>query len=333
MAIDVADGYVKLGNYKYIHLADIPDKITEDEWYNCGTYLGHANGAGNHVHFEWVMANENLDPLADNGITPFSDGTAPIIEANSIRLFVDGTEQELDPDFVYGDIDIVAEIRDLMDPGFSSDRCNVYKVGFEILGGDPPLDLEYRHVYNNRWGGGFLHTVYTNDSYIDGDRNPPSRFFYYVTNYANDTFEWPRNGYWRSRSVPDGKYTVRVHAVDRKGNEATPPAELTIKVDNSARPNIKRPAGIVPKEYAVSDNYPNPFNPTTVIKYQLPDDSRVTIKIYDVIGREVSTLVDEVKVAGYYEVQFIASSLASGVYFYRVTAGKYITVKKMIVME
>ena len=81
------------------------------------------------------------------------------------------------------------------------------------------------------------------------------------------------------------------------------------------------------------ENYPNPFNPSTMIRYALPVGSHVTIKIYDALGREVSTLVNEDESAGYHKVVFDASRLASGVYFYRITAGSYTSVKKLMLVK
>lgn len=93
-------------------------------------------------------------------------------------------------------------------------------------------------------------------------------------------------------------------------------------------------------EYALEQNYPNPFNPGTTILYQLPKDGLVTLKIYDIIGSEIATLVNEEKIAGKYEVNFDASNLASGVYVYRIAiyseklqAGEYFNSKKMILLK
>ena len=89
----------------------------------------------------------------------------------------------------------------------------------------------------------------------------------------------------------------------------------------------------IPAEYELSDNYPNPFNPTTMIHYGLPENGFVTLKVYDVLGREVATLVNEYKTAGSYNTVFNGSNLASGVYIYRLTAGSHNMVKKMILMK
>ena len=89
----------------------------------------------------------------------------------------------------------------------------------------------------------------------------------------------------------------------------------------------------IPEEYSLEQNYPNPFNPSTEIKYSLKKDGFVTIKVYDVLGRVVSTLVNENKPAGYYTVNFDASGLSSGIYFYGITANGFTAVKKMILTK
>ncbi|MBK7629452.1 MAG: T9SS type A sorting domain-containing protein [Ignavibacteriales bacterium] len=85
--------------------------------------------------------------------------------------------------------------------------------------------------------------------------------------------------------------------------------------------------------YNLYQNFPNPFNPSTKIIWQSPVAGHQTLKVFDVLGNEVATLVDEVKPAGIYEVNFDASALSSGVYFYRLTAGSFIQTKKMILSK
>ena len=89
----------------------------------------------------------------------------------------------------------------------------------------------------------------------------------------------------------------------------------------------------IPTAYALSQNYPNPFNPTTTIKYQIPELSFVTIKVYDVLGIEIATLVNEEKAVGSYEVEFDATSLPSGIFFYKLQAGDFVATKKMVLMK
>ena len=87
-------------------------------------------------------------------------------------------------------------------------------------------------------------------------------------------------------------------------------------------------------EYGMEQNYPNPFNPTTTIRYQIPKDGIVTLKVYDILGREVKTLVNEFKTKGRYEVQFDANKLASGVYLYQFqTSNGVIITKKLSLLK
>ena len=97
----------------------------------------------------------------------------------------------------------------------------------------------------------------------------------------------------------------------------------------------------IPTKFALSQNYPNPFNPRTTIKYSIPEEvisqkskvKNVILKVYDILGREVAVLVNEVQKPGYYEVEWDASNQPSGVYFYRITTGNYAATKKMILIK
>jgi hypothetical protein len=91
--------------------------------------------------------------------------------------------------------------------------------------------------------------------------------------------------------------------------------------------------GNVPGVYSLSQNYPNPFNPSTTIKFELPKTSQVSLMVYDILGRDVSVLVNERKDAGSYEVKFDGSALASGVYFCRLQAGSYVNTKKLLILR
>ena len=90
---------------------------------------------------------------------------------------------------------------------------------------------------------------------------------------------------------------------------------------------------LIPTEYALFQNYPNPFNPSTTIRYQLPKESKVAIKIYSILGSEVMELLNEQKEAGTYEIEFNAEALSSGTYIYRIIAGDFIQTKKMILLR
>ncbi|MFA7360924.1 MAG: T9SS type A sorting domain-containing protein [Candidatus Kapaibacterium sp.] len=96
---------------------------------------------------------------------------------------------------------------------------------------------------------------------------------------------------------------------------------------------ITQNGNTVPTDYALSQNYPNPFNPTTKINFALPKSGLVTMKVYDILGKEVATLVNEVKNAGSYSVDFNASNLTSGMYFYKVSVNGFSDVKKMLMIK
>ncbi|HEY6906043.1 MAG TPA: T9SS type A sorting domain-containing protein, partial [Ignavibacteriaceae bacterium] len=86
-------------------------------------------------------------------------------------------------------------------------------------------------------------------------------------------------------------------------------------------------------EYRLDQNYPNPFNPSTTISFTIPSDGLVTLKVYNSLGEEVSTIEQNYLVKGTYNLNFNASGLPSGIYFYRINAGNYSAVKKMVLLR
>lgn len=114
------------------------------------------------------------------------------------------------------------------------------------------------------------------------------------------------------------------------GNNGT--IDDSIKIVNQTT-ELYDQTDILPNEYRLNQNYPNPFNPSTTISWQSPVSGQQTLKVYDVLGNEVATLVDEYKSAGMYNVQFTMNNLSSGVYFYQLRAGDFIQTKKMILMK
>ncbi len=97
--------------------------------------------------------------------------------------------------------------------------------------------------------------------------------------------------------------------------------------------DVKPEVSTKPVTYSLNQNYPNPFNPTTIISYSIPKAGFVTLKIYNILGQEVTTLVNQTQSAGSYKFNFNASSLSSGIYFYRLTSGNYTQIKKMILLK
>ncbi len=107
---------------------------------------------------------------------------------------------------------------------------------------------------------------------------------------------------------------------------------VTYSIVDSVVTNVESQPS-VPTQFILYQNYPNPFNPATVISYQLPVSGNVTLKVYDVLGNEIATLVNEEKSAGVYDVDFDGSDLSSGIYFYKLHAGNFTKTNKMILLK
>jgi hypothetical protein len=97
--------------------------------------------------------------------------------------------------------------------------------------------------------------------------------------------------------------------------------------------DVKDITQTLPTAYSLEQNYPNPFNPSTKINFSIPESGFVTMRIYNSIGEEIGTLLNEDKSAGTYEVDFVAEGLTSGIYFYSITTGNFTQTKKMILMK
>jgi hypothetical protein len=145
---------------------------------------------------------------------------------------------------------------------------------------------------------------WTNLAFIKGNGNSNSIKKYF---YTDNSITFP------------GKYYYRLKQVDNNGN---------YKYSDLIMADIKDP-----QTFSLNQNYPNPFNPSTIISYQLPVEIRTVLKVYNVLGKEVATLVNEVQSSGQHSVNFNASNYASGIYFYKIEAGPFFQVKKMILIK
>lgn len=128
---------------------------------------------------------------------------------------------------------------------------------------------------------------------------------------------------------------VTAIAIDSHGNKwiTTNGGGLAVFNENGIVLDVKGQSGVVPSSISLHQNYPNPFNPSTTISYELPWSAFVVLTVYDVLGREVETLVNERQIAGSHSVRFDGSALPSGVYFYRLEAGTYHETKKLILLK
>ena len=134
-------------------------------------------------------------------------------------------------------------------------------------------------------------------------------------------------------SIPAGQ-TVRVGFAVLKGNDLMDLKNQVIIAKNKYNSvGIIQISDLLPKKYELMQNYPNPFNPATKISFAIPQNDFVSIKIYDVLGREIMTLVNEKLSAGTYEFNFDGTNLSSGLYFYRMTTNKFSEIKRMILVK
>jgi hypothetical protein len=137
-----------------------------------------------------------------------------------------------------------------------------------------------------------------------------------------------------STLAPIGTRFIRVRLISTRYNGSNNDGYydgLSLIADIPVNVNIN--SLLFPSRFMLLQNYPNPFNPSTTIKYQIPELSFIILKVFDVLGNEIETLVDEEKTAGSYDVDFDAVTLPSGTYFYRLQAGSYIETKKMILIK
>ena len=127
------------------------------------------------------------------------------------------------------------------------------------------------------------------------------------------------NNYIFKEQVEPGNYEYRLKQIDFNG-EFKYLEIVAVNADN-------------PTEYSLEQNYPNPFNPTTTIKFSIPRKGFLTIKLYNLVGEEITTLINEEKAAGNYKIEFDATLLPSGVYFYQLRAGDFVGTKKMLLLK
>ncbi len=150
-------------------------------------------------------------------------------------------------------------------------------------------------------------------------RSEEGQFFTigYVEGYGTTTE--PQEYSYMDNSVGTGIYYYRLKQIDYDGSfEYSDIVEVEVTA---------------PIEFALHQNYPNPFNPSATINYQIPELSNVTLKVYDVLGNVIETLVNEEKQSGIYNVEFDATGLSSGIYLYRLQAGNFIESKKMLLLK
>ncbi len=149
------------------------------------------------------------------------------------------------------------------------------------------------------------------------------------------------NGNYSIPSLKNGNYKIKASKIGYNTAEYSQPVQIDLVnkpvVDgvniSISLTGVEKYENIIPEFFALYQNYPNPFNPTTNIQFAIPHSGFVTLKVYDILSREVKTLVNEERTAGTYSVSFDAQNLSSGIYFYSITTGNFHQTKKMILVR
>ena len=159
----------------------------------------------------------------------------------------------------------------------------------------------------------------------------------YLTTTTLPTYEDPTESYCPpgQQCMSGHNVSYKVTAMDNQLKESVPSDSKTTHVlgGDPSKIVVNPPTSNLPSKYNLSANYPNPFNPNTIINYAVKDAGLVSIKVYDILGAEVATLVNETKEAGEYAVEFNASALPSGVYIYTLQVNGFTSSKKMLLMK
>jgi photosystem II stability/assembly factor-like uncharacterized protein len=144
-------------------------------------------------------------------------------------------------------------------------------------------------------------------------------------------FTSDRGDTWHEFETPDSSVIYDLQFTDARHGYAVGENGVILKLDPSlvtVEPEMGQP-----NEFILYQNYPNPFNPTTKIRFRIPDDTFVNLRVFDILGNEVAILINEYKPAGEYEVEFNANGLSNGIYFYRIQAGSYAEIKKLVLLK
>jgi photosystem II stability/assembly factor-like uncharacterized protein len=152
----------------------------------------------------------------------------------------------------------------------------------------------------------------------------------YTRSSGNDFFVWYTDDFGDNWNIFDHQFQFLLHLYiyDNKIWAGTNDGLWYKELETTSIEPIEKP-----NAFNLSQNYPNPFNPSTKISWQSPTGSWQTLKVYDLLGNEIAVLIDEYKPAGFYEISFNASELASGMYFYKLQIGNYSETKKMILLR
>ncbi len=284
---------------------------------------------------DFTYIPDGMGKISESGIVDISFGRSGIVEKNSIEFV-----------FNIGDVLLNGETIKFIERADTLPVTSIEELNLSVRTDTLNLNAEselifsdYYYVVNSEKADSLLSNEFNVNfkcELVKLSTGEAVGVFEEVNFNKTNLEEYGQEGYLIDCSgIEAGEYYLRLTS---SVNEEVGLSLSDIQMDNvlleKAKLNVRNFKGSsIPLEYALEQNYPNPFNPTTTISYQLPKDGMVTLKVYDILGAEVATLVNEEKIAGKYEVNFNARKLASGVYIYRLQASDYISVKKMMLLK
>jgi hypothetical protein len=187
--------------------------------------------------------------------------------------------------------------------------------------------LEFWHRYDVEAGYDYCYVEVSSDNGTNWQQ---------VTAYNGTNSAWTKQVFDISSKInASNNVRIRFRLTSDGGVQNTGWYVDDIKITNYAGPvlGVENNSGLIPKKFALEQNFPNPFNPVTQINYSVAKEGFVKISVYDILGREVKSLVSEIKKPGFYAVNFDGINLSSGFYFYRMESGSFVDTKKMSLIK
>lgn len=358
---DYSDGWLYAHLVENTIAVDIGDTVEQFDY--IGDIIYWTNEWG-HIHFVeirdtglvWLYTDNewgiNFNPLL--ALTPVHDDSPPQIEAvfpdSKFGFCINETSTYLSPDDLQGEVDILVKVVDYI--GSSEWQQPAYKINYwikSIDNGEMILDTTLSHVlnhaytmYNSGHYEPYATVLYKRDQTFPSPSwmNPVRGYYHIITNSNGDSSisisdkELALN----TADYVDGEYRIYVQAFDPNENYTIDSMDVYF---NNGITSVYSDDGGNIYTFELKQNYPNPFNPSTKIRFVIPNEVRnlVTLKVFDILGNEIATLVNEEKSAGHYSIEFNTQQttnnkqLTSGVYFYQLRTDSFIETQKMILLR
>lgn len=344
--------------YLYAHLNQDSFPFTVGDTVAAGDVVGTLFPAYSfepHLHFarispdgeEWNGVWWTTDnPLVD--ITNMADTLDPVIEyalGNDLFAFRNQEGDYLDPLHLSGEVEIIAKCCDYAYAVDFYSRIPVFDIQFRIYAPENPdsavyqqfsfaMDMPLDTYFSDEYQMLVLNTVYSRDATCFSTNNNDARdFFFIITNSDGDSVITAEDSLraFNTTDLPYGMYLLEVEVHDASGREAT--ANMVVGIDNGAGIAQGTGGSVGPGIFKLEPCHPNPFNSRTVLSFQLETVSLLTLKVYDMAGRDITSLLDGWYPAGSFEATFVANDLPSGIFIARMMVGNSSQTQKTVLLR